>query len=180
MLFTEYTKHYLFCKNQILKEKVKNIMEHNFLEFECTGLKNDGKFPMEYTGRGENRSPEFIIKNLSSHAVTLMITLEDLSHPIQKFTHWIIWNIPATDIIQKAIPVGRTVSSLHNAVQGIAYGFHRYAGPKPPKGRCHKYCFTIYVLDCKLSLSSFSTKRNVLAKSRGHIIQQGKIYGYFE
>lgn len=155
-------------------------MKHNFLEFECAGLKDGGKFPIENTGRGENISPEFTIKNLCSNTVTLIITLEDLDHPIPNFTHWVIWNIPRSDKIMKAIPSGKTVSSLHDAIQGIGYGFHRYAGPKPPKGKSHKYCFTIYALDCKLNLNPFSTKRKVLAKACGHVIQQGKVYGYFE
>lgn len=45
-----------------------------------------------------------------------MITLEDLSHPIKNFTHWVIWDIPAADKIAKAIPSGKTVSSPEGAV----------------------------------------------------------------
>ena len=155
-------------------------MEKNTLEFEWVGLKDGDKFAIENTGRGEDVSPEFIISNLSPNVKTLVITLEDLSHPIKEFTHWVIWNIPATDIIPKAIPRGKCVSSLKGAMQGIGYGFQRYAGPKPPKGKSHKYCFTIYALDCKLDLKSSSTKKKVLSKARNHIIQQGKICGYFE
>ena len=109
-----------------------------------------------------------------------MITLEDLRYPIKGLTHWIIWNIPATDKIMKAIPSGKSISSLQSAIQGIGCGFHCYAGPKPPKGKSHKYCFTVYVLDCKLDLSPFSFKRKVLSKANRHIIQKGRIYGYFE
>ena len=161
-------------------ERLENDMESNILEFECVGLNDGGKFPIENTGRGQDISPEFIIRNLNTNAVTLMITLEDLSHPIKGFTHWIIWNIPATDKIIKAIPSGKSISSLQGAIQGIGYGFHCYAGPKPPKGKSHKYCFTVYVLDCKLDLSPFSFKRKVLSKANRHIIHKGRIYGYFE
>jgi len=155
-------------------------MKHNILEFECVGMKDGEKFPIENTGRGKNLSPKFIIKDLSSDAKTLIITLEDLSHPIKNFTHWIIWNIPATNTISQAIPAGKTVSALPGAMQGIGYGFHQYAGPKPPKGKSHQYRFTIYALDCSLDLKASSRKRKVLSKASGHIIQQGKICGYFE
>ncbi len=155
-------------------------MKQDVLEIECVGIKDGDKFPIENTGRGENLSPKFIIKNLSSDAKTLMITLEDLSHPIKNFTHWVIWNIPAADLIPKAIPAGKLVSALNGAVQGMGYGFHRYAGPKPPKGKSHQYSFTIYALDCSLDLKSSSTKRKVLSKASEHIIQQGKVWGYFE
>lgn len=152
----------------------------NILEFDCVGINDGVKFDLEYTGRGKDISPEFVIKNLSPNAKTIIITLEDLSHPIKEFTHWIIWNIPAIDKIPKAISAGKQVASLGGAVQGIGYGFHRYAGPKPPKGKSHKYCFTIYVLDCQLDLKAFSTKKKVLKEAHDHIVQQGKICGYFE
>lgn len=152
----------------------------NILEFECMGINDDYKFSVEHTGRGGDISPEFVIKNLSPHAKTLVITLEDMSHPIKNFTHWIIWNIPAKDKIPQAIPEGKSVSALAGAVQGIGYGLHKYAGPKPPKGKSHKYCFTIYALDCRLDLKTFSTKKKVLNRASSHIIQQGEVCGYFE
>lgn len=66
-------------------------MSVDILLFECSGMKNGEKFPIENTGRGQDISPEFIIKNLSSSAKTLAITLEDVKHPFFKdFTHWII------------------------------------------------------------------------------------------
>lgn len=155
-------------------------MEQNILEFKCAGIKDNGKVAVEHTGRGADVSPEFIIKNLSPRAKTFAITLEDLSHPIKNFTHWIIWNIPAKDKISQAIPAGKRVLSLGGAVQGVGYGLHKYAGPKPPKGKSHKYRFTIYALDCQLDLKAFSTKKKVLNQASGHIIQRGEICGYFE
>ena len=145
-------------------------MEQKILQFECVGIKDGGVFPLANTGRGRDVSPEFVIHNLAPSAQTLVVTLEDLRHPIKNFTHWLIWNIPAT----------KTVVELGNAVQGVAYGWHRYAGPKPPKGKRHKYRFTIYALDCRLDLGVAATKRKVLKMAAGHIIQQGSICGYFE
>lgn len=155
-------------------------MNNDNLIIECTDFKNNDKFPVKYTGYGENISPEFIIDNLSSEAKTYIIILEDLDHPIKNFTHWIIWNIPSTTIVPGNIPRGKIVSSLNNAVQGIAYGYHRYAGPKPPKGKTHKYCFTFYALDSYLNLSVFSTKSRVLSKARSHIIQKGTLCSFYE
>ena len=72
-----------------LSKKI-DVMEKTELNFVCTGMKTGKKIPIEYTGRGQNISPEFIIKNLLPNAKTLAITLEDLTHQIKKFTHWII------------------------------------------------------------------------------------------
>ena len=129
------------------------------LKFRIDGLEEGGTFPLFNTGREEDRSPAFTIENLFSGARTLAVTLEDMSHPIPSFTHWVIWNIPAADRIGPAIPAGGTVPSLGGAKQGIGYGLHRYAGPKPPKGKTHVYRFTLYSLSQRLDLSSYAGKK---------------------
>ncbi len=155
-------------------------MNYTILEFACIGIDTDGKFPLENTGRGQDISPEFLIKNLSPEAKTLAITLEDLSHPIKEFTHWLIWNIPAADQVKSGISAGSHVPELDGACQGIGYGFHRYAGPKPPKGKTHTYRFTVYALDCEIQLSVHSTKRAFLKKAEGHTLQKGSMTAKFE
>ena len=79
-------------------------MNNDNLIIKCADLKNDDRFPVKYTGYGDDISPEFIMENLSPEAKSLIITLEDLDHPIKNFTHWIIWNIPAISIIPGSIP----------------------------------------------------------------------------
>ena len=152
----------------------------DILEFTCVGIENGGVFPVENTGRGQNVSPEFIFQNLSPQAKTIAITLEDLSHPIKDFTHWLIWNIPAAERVGSSIPAGSHVPEPDGACQGIGYGFHRYAGPKPPKRKTHTYRFTVYALDCEIQLSVHSMKRAFLKKAEGHILQKGSMTAKFE
>ena len=147
------------------------------LKVRCPGMEN-GKFHIDHTGRGRDLSPELILENLAPEAVTLAVTLEDLSHPLKNFTHWVIWNLPALDKIPGGIPTGRTVPN--GAVQGVAYGLHRYAGPKPPRGKQHTYRFTVYALDGTLDLDSGARKKAFLRKAEGHILQSGSILGEFE
>ena len=156
-------------------------MRMDTLLFECVGMKNGDKFPTENTGRGQDLSPEFLIKNLSPSAKTLAITLEDIRHPLfKRFTHWLIWNIPATEKITGAIPGGKIGPSLGNARQGIGYGWYKYAGPKPPKGKQHRYRFTVYALDSEIELSTLPTKGNFIKKAKRHILQRGSVVGTFE
>ena len=82
--------------------------------------------------------------------------------------------------IKAGIPAGKSVPSLGNAKQGVAYGRHRYAGPKPPRGRTHVYRFSVYVLDCAITLSPRSTKKAFFKKAERHIIQAGSITGEYE
>lgn len=155
-------------------------MKTDALEFICTGIENGGTFPTENTGRGQDQSPEFIFKNLSPQAKTLAITLEDITHPIKDFTHWLIWNIPAANRVKSGITAGSRVPELGGARQGIGYGFHRYAGPKPPKGKTHTYRFTVYALDSEIQLSVQSLKRAFLKKAESHILQKGSVTANFE
>ena len=156
-------------------------MSMDTLLFECVGIRAGDKFPIENTGRGQDISPEFLIKNLSPTARTLAITLEDIRHPLFKnFTHWLIWNIPAAEKIAGAIPGGKTIPGLGNARQGLGYGWCKYAGPKPPKGNQHLYRFTIYALDREIELPFPPTKGRFIKRAKGHIVQQGNIVAQFE
>ena len=148
-------------------------MEYTKLEFE-TAFKDKEMIPLKYTGYGENVSPEFKIKNLSIKAKSLVIILEDLSHPIKNFTHWIAWNIKADSTIPE------NVGSMDNVRQGIAYGLHKYKGAKPPKFQKHNYRYSIYALDTILELSPNTMKKKLLKTMHGHILQKGTIEGYFE
>ena len=149
------------------------------LIFSLPDFINSDEFPIEYTGRGEDLSPEIVIGNLSTNAETLAVTLEDISHPIKNFTHWIIWNIPAASKIERAIPKGKYVSDM-GAAQGVAYGMHRYAGPKPPHGKTHKYRITVYALDCSINLPANKRKKHFLKKAENHILQKSCLEYSFE
>lgn len=148
-------------------------MEIEILRFRCPGLADGGVFPRENTGRGKNLSPEIVLENLSPGAKTLAVTLEDLSHPLKGFTHWVMWNFPARKVIPGGLP---QYDRLENGItQGIAYGVHRYAGPKPPIWARHRYRLTVYALDCVLGISANSRKRQFLKAAEGHILQKGAL-----
>ena len=55
------------CRNKLLK--LGGIMNNTVLEFECIGMDGGSKFPIEYTGRGQDISPEFIIENTKPPAM---------------------------------------------------------------------------------------------------------------
>ena len=151
------------------------------LQFECKGMKSGEKFPIRNTGRGEDISPGFLLRNLSPKAKTLAITLEDITHPIFKnFTHWLIWNIPAGEQIGEAISRGKFVPGVGNARQGLGYGLYRYAGPKPPQGKRHLYRFTVYALDREIDLKFPHTKRNFIKTAKAYMLQRGSMVYEFE
>ena len=155
-------------------------MNNTVLEFECIGMDGGSKFPIEYTGRGQDISPEFIIKNLSPNAKTLAVTLEDLSHPIKDFTHWVIWNIPAADRIKKNIPAGKDSANAGECPSGDRIWLSPLCGAEATeREKAYLPLYSLF-LDCEINISANSMKRNFLKKAERHIIQKGSIVGEFE
>lgn len=135
-----------------------------------------GWLPKENTARGDDLSPQFELSGIDDHAISLAITMDDSSHPIfPNYNHWVMWNIPVLKVIPGAIPHGKTIEFLDDAVQGVAYGRNRYKGPKPPLKYVHTYVFTVYVLDCKLNLPARSRKADVIRAISGHVLQEVSI-----
>jgi len=140
-----------------------------------------GWIPVENSARGWDLSPELHINGIDEGAVSLAITMDDASHPLfPNYNHWLIWNLPVQAAIPAAIPTGKEISELPGAVQGIAYGKNCYKGPKPPLQRIHTYTFTVYALDCMISLSEKSKSGDLSHAMKGHILQKGTLSGKFQ
>ncbi|WP_040196531.1 YbhB/YbcL family Raf kinase inhibitor-like protein [Candidatus Soleaferrea massiliensis] len=140
-----------------------------------------GWMPKRNTARGEDLSPCLRLEGISGKASSIAVTMDDASHPIfPNYNHWVIWNIPVQPEIPPAVAHEKIVEDLGNAVQGMAYGRHRYKGPKPPLKALHTYVFTVYVLDCLLQLPPDSKKAQLLAHMQGHILQQAALSGKYQ
>lgn len=140
-----------------------------------------GWIPDCNSGFGEDISPELKLENINEKAVSLAITLDDLSHPLfPGYNHWVAWNITPTNVIPANLPKGESIIHPIHANQGLAYGRHCYRGPKPPLNFNHEYCFTVYVLDVMLKLQSNSRKKDLLRAIEGHVLQSGQLKGRYQ
>ena len=54
-----------------------------------------------------------------------------------------------------------------------------YGGPCPPGGT-HRYYFKLYALDTRLDLASGSSKAQLLAAMKGHILAEGQLMGKYQ
>lgn len=151
------------------------------LQLTSPAFEEGGWIPKRFSPRGADSSPAFQLWGLAPEVKYLAMTLEDISHPLfPDYAHWVIWNIPAQASIPEGVPAGGTVESLGGAVQGVAYGRHRYKGPKPPLRTVHDYRFTVYGLDGKCPLPASAGKRELLSWMEGHIIQRATLTGRFQ
>lgn len=151
------------------------------LKVTSTSFKAGDWIPDVHSGYGEDKSPELSVGGIVSGAVSIVITLDDMSHPLfPNYNHWIAWNLPPVSKIPGNLPKGPVIDDPIHLEQGIAYGKHCYRGPKPPFNWNHNYCFTIYTLDTKLEISSNSNRNDVMKAMKGHVLQSGTLVGKYQ
>ncbi len=130
-------------------------------------------FPRKYTCDGEGISPGITIEGLL--APYLAIILDDPDSSGGTFTHWLIWNIQATDRIPEGIPPLGKIGYPISAVQGTN-DFSRtgYGGPCPARGESHRYFIRAYGVPVLLDLPPNSTRIDLEALLRGTATQYGE------
>lgn len=140
-----------------------------------------GAIPLENSQFGANRSPRLEIHGAPPATRSLAIVMEDLDVPLLGvITHWLIWNLPAeTTQIPGGLPQGSALPDLGGVRQGRNSRFQPgYMGPRPIGG-AHRYRFTLYALDCILSLPGGASKRALRRAMQGHILQQAELVGLY-
>ena len=81
-------------------------------------FEHEGLIPERYTGRGADVSPEILLAHIDERAKSMVIIMNDVSHIIPAFNHWVIWNLPVKRVIPMGVSHGKVVESLSGAVQG--------------------------------------------------------------
>jgi len=143
------------------------------IQLSSTAFKLNEIIPKKYTCDGLDLSPQIAWKDLPPSTKNLALIMEDPDAPGGTFTHWILFNIPAT------------ISELAEGVKGIGVSgtndFHRlgYGGPCPPRGSTHRYYFKLYALDTLLSLKEGVKKADVEKAMQGHKLGQGEYIGRY-
>lgn len=138
------------------------------------------KIPAKYTADGYNISPPLSIEGVDNRTVTFALIVDDPD--AGGFTHWIIWNIPAsvTSIHENVPTTTWTVDTLGGAVQGLnSFGDVGYSGPAPP-GETHTYRFKLYALNTTLTLGPGRYSRADLENAmQGYIIAEATLTGKY-
>ncbi len=140
-----------------------------------TAFINSGMIPSTYTCDGVDISPPISWSGAPARvkSFALLVTDPDASG----FTHWIIFNIPATSTGLSA-DIPNTATLADGSRQGKnSFGGIGYAGPCPPS--LHRYSFKVYALDRKLPLTGTPSKSRFLRAIKGHVIGQGSIIGKY-
>jgi Raf kinase inhibitor-like YbhB/YbcL family protein len=140
---------------------------------------NDAAIPSKYTcdAGQQNPSPALTWKDAPAGTKSFALILHDPDAPMQGgFTHWVLFDIPATTT---SLPEGFQPGSV--GVSGNS-GFRRagYGGPCPPSGS-HHYHFTMSALDvATLGLQQGATKADVEKAMQGHVLGTAELVGTYQ
>ena len=150
-----------------------------------------GEIPMKYSGRGENKSPDFEFHWTQANAPvaapadlqTYAIVFRDMENSTNKGTtdtlHWTLFNIPGT---AKGLAEGLGKGDLPDGSRngpGIANRGGNpgaYFGPGAGPGPFHHYIFEFFALDTKLDVPATATRDELLKAMEGHVIGKA-VYG---
>jgi len=92
--------------------------------------------------------------------------------PSPKFTHWVVWDIPASALaLPAALGSSATLTMPAGAKQAAGSGMG-YLGPCPPANMTHTYEFTIYALDVATlpGVTTSTTTANLVTAIQMHDI----------
>jgi Raf kinase inhibitor-like YbhB/YbcL family protein len=142
-------------------------------------FKDGGNIPIEYTGYGKNRSPQFSWINTPANTRSFALICEDLDAPSGKFIHLIAFNIDSR--LHEIPKDGLKAGGSHDWEFGKnSFGTLGYEGPKPPDNKPHRYVFTLYALDSELDLESGASINAVKTAIDRHFIDSASLTGLYQ
>jgi Raf kinase inhibitor-like YbhB/YbcL family protein len=139
-----------------------------------TSLQN-GKFPKEFTCDGADESPALTWTAPPGGTKALALTVTDPDAPSGTFTHWILYNLPASSSSLSAGVPKQTDLSDGSHQGRNDFGRPGYGGPCPPPGKPHRYVFTLYALDRSLDAPANASRTQLEAGMQGHILAKGEL-----
>jgi Raf kinase inhibitor-like YbhB/YbcL family protein len=156
---------------------------HHRFTISTDAIDRKGFFDPRYTCDFDNSSPELRWENPPEGTAGFALIAEDRSIDSGNgvFTHWVIYNIPASiHHLPAGIPAQDTLPN------GIKQGLNQanklgYFGPCPPIGdRPHQYYFRIYALRMMPEIPPRATSEQVIDAISPFIILTAEIVGRYQ
>ena len=136
-----------------------------------------GDIPSVYTCDGEERSPALRWSDPPAGTQSFALIADDPDLPGGTFTHWVLYNIPAsTNELPEGLQAGQVGTSGNND-----FGRTGYGGPCPPSGT-HRYYFTLYALDLPsvdLTGNTISSQGGLRRAMQEHVLGRAQLMGRY-
>jgi len=135
--------------------------------------------PFQYTCDGDNLSPPLSWDAPPDGTVSFALILEDHDAPQQRFTHWVVYNLPTTIGYLSEGVIHQPILPDGGAQGKNDFGQLGFGGPCPPSGTIHRYFFKLYALDTMLHLAPGASKKEVLTAIEGHVLESAELMGRY-
>lgn len=140
--------------------------------------------PRKHTGQGEDVSPALAWSGVPEGTKELALIMDDPDAPrLEPWVHWVIYKLPPTLVsLPEGVPTTPTLTEPAGAMQGNnTWPAIGYRGPMPPpRHGVHHYHFRLYALDAALAVQPGLDKKQLLAKTKGHILAEGELIGTYQ
>ena len=138
-----------------------------------------GNIPSKFTcdAGTTNPSPALSWKDAPANTKSFVLIVHDPDAPLAGgFTHWVLFDIPATTMqLPEAFQAGSVGVSGNSGFRRQGYG-----GPCPPSGS-HHYHFMLSALDVPtLGLQPGATKADVEKAMEGHVVGKTETVGLYQ
>ena len=142
------------------------------LVLSSSSLQNS-QYPRQFTCDGEDSSPTLAWSAPPSNTKSLVLTVTDPD--ARTFTHWVLYNLPASaNSLSASVPKQDQLSD--GSRQGRNdFGKIGYAGPCGPHGSTHRYFFDLFALNSTLDLPAGATRAQIEDAMNTHVLARGKL-----
>lgn len=145
-----------------------------------TAFAEGDEIPKKYTCEGADLSPALNWSDAPAGAQSFALIVDDPDAPVGTWTHWILWNIPAS---ATALPEGvQKVEKLSDGTRQGRNDFKRigYGGPCPPPGKPHRYFFKLYALDAILEVQAGAARDELERAMKSHVLSRAELMGTYK
>ncbi len=144
------------------------------LSIQSPAFTNNAWIPKPFTCNGVNHSPALNWTGAPTGTESYVLIVDDPDAPNGTRTHWILFNIPKTlTQLDEATKTPKDAKSGRNSKDEPGY-----FGPCPHSGT-HRYFFTLYALDSRLTVNSSANKQDILNAMQNHILESSQLMGLY-
>ena len=150
------------------------------MQLTSTAFEQQGWIPSQYTGEGEDTSPELSWSGAPDGTRAFAVICHDPDAPLVTpagtygFVHWVLYNIPAS--------ASSLVEGSSEYTKGKNdFGQQAYGGPMPPNGHGkHQYYYWILAMDEPIDLEAGLTMWQLLGRIEPHLLGMNRLVGIYE
>jgi len=138
------------------------------------GVPAGSALPATYACTGSSITPGISWTNVPAGTKSLVFILDDPDAPSGTFTHWLLYNIPATTLsIDPDQPNAKVLSDGTQAGTNTA-GSRGYYPPCPPVGTTHRYVFRLYAVNMAISQPT-ADRASIDRALSGHTLGEAQV-----